>query len=33
MRGLKVIAALSLMAELVGAAAVLWRMNARHNRS
>jgi len=32
MRGLKVIAALSLVAELVGAAAVLWRVNARHTQ-
>jgi hypothetical protein len=29
MRGLKMIAAISLLAELVGAAAVLWRANPR----
>ena len=29
MRGLKLIAALSVLAELVGAAAVLWRPNPR----
>jgi hypothetical protein len=30
-RGLKVIAAISLLAELVGAAAVLWRTNTRQS--
>jgi hypothetical protein len=29
MRGLKLIAALSLIAEMIGAAAVLWRANPR----